>query len=293
MRFDAGSITKALLLPVVFAPITAQSQVHIPAGTASSTASKPPTTWKAELLARTMGTPAPPPTETLCAYGVEAPDTLFLIRTKDALIYGDLAVWRGNFGSERGYWSPTTVLFASDTAAIKVVNAGCDPEFHVFADYEGLHLRLAKPAFIYQVDDDFLQSSPYGGQYSGFVFLRSAGALHRAALVREACDSCSLKIVDGDSLLARYEKAKAYKEGAPERARVAAIRATNYSAATKARLISGKAWIGMTAKQARLAWGDPDDINITVTAAGRHEQWVYGSSSYLYVDNGIVTGIQK
>lgn len=32
----------------------------------------------------------------------------------------------------------------------------------------------------------------------------------------------------------------------------------------------------MTAKQARLSWGDPEDVNVTVTAGGRHEQWVYG-----------------
>ena len=34
--------------------------------------------------------------------------------------------------------------------------------------------------------------------------------------------------------------------------------------------------------------GSPDDINTTATAAGTHQQWVYGSN-YVYVDEGKVT----
>lgn len=53
-----------------------------------------------------------------------------------------------------------------------------------------------------------------------------------------------------------------------------------------------KVFIGMTAEQARMSWGKPKEINKTITGNVEHEQWVYGSGSYLYFDNGILTGIQ-
>jgi hypothetical protein len=37
--------------------------------------------------------------------------------------------------------------------------------------------------------------------------------------------------------------------------------------------------------------GRPERINTTVTAAGTHEQWVYGGD-YVYLRNGIVTSFQ-
>lgn len=54
-----------------------------------------------------------------------------------------------------------------------------------------------------------------------------------------------------------------------------------------------KVFIGMTAEQARMSWGDPKDINRTKTAAGSSEQWVYSSGSYLYFKNGKLTTIQN
>jgi hypothetical protein len=38
-------------------------------------------------------------------------------------------------------------------------------------------------------------------------------------------------------------------------------------------------------------WGKPKTINQTITARGRHEQWVY-NGGYLYLENGVVTSIQ-
>jgi len=54
--------------------------------------------------------------------------------------------------------------------------------------------------------------------------------------------------------------------------------------------------IGMTERQARLSWGQPDDINRTVTSETRNEQWVYGDGpekSYLYFENGELTTYQN
>lgn len=50
--------------------------------------------------------------------------------------------------------------------------------------------------------------------------------------------------------------------------------------------------IGMdSASVLKSCWGKPARINETVTARGRHEQWVYGGG-YLYLDNGVVSSIQ-
>lgn len=53
-----------------------------------------------------------------------------------------------------------------------------------------------------------------------------------------------------------------------------------------------KVFIGMTAEQARMSWGRPNEINRVVTERGAEEQWVY-RDSYLYISNGIVTAIQN
>lgn len=53
-----------------------------------------------------------------------------------------------------------------------------------------------------------------------------------------------------------------------------------------------KVAVGMTAEQARLAWGKPETINNTITQAGRSEQWVYSLDQILYVENGVVRSMQ-
>lgn len=41
------------------------------------------------------------------------------------------------------------------------------------------------------------------------------------------------------------------------------------------------------------SWGKPEKVNRTTNVRGTHEQWVYGSGSYLYFDDGILTSIQN
>lgn len=50
--------------------------------------------------------------------------------------------------------------------------------------------------------------------------------------------------------------------------------------------------LGMTADQVRSSWGNPRSINATITARGKHEQWVYGIGQYVYLTDGVVTTIQ-
>jgi hypothetical protein len=59
---------------------------------------------------------------------------------------------------------------------------------------------------------------------------------------------------------------------------------------------NGNAVIGMTEEQAKLAWGEPTEVNTTTLRSGRSEQWVYASSignAYLYFNNGILDAIQN
>lgn len=54
-----------------------------------------------------------------------------------------------------------------------------------------------------------------------------------------------------------------------------------------------KVKIGMSKQQCRLSWGEPKTINKSSGSWGVHEQWVYGSNSYLYFQNGILSSIQN
>ena len=51
-------------------------------------------------------------------------------------------------------------------------------------------------------------------------------------------------------------------------------------------------WIGMTEAMLYDSWGQPEDINTTVTSYGSRKQFVYGSGQYVYVVNGKVDAWQ-
>ncbi len=66
----------------------------------------------------------------------------------------------------------------------------------------------------------------------------------------------------------------------------------DWSDATCEMIAKRHVFVGMTAEQMRASWGAPDHINSTITANRRHEQWVYGSSQYVYFDDGVMTSLQ-
>jgi len=55
-------------------------------------------------------------------------------------------------------------------------------------------------------------------------------------------------------------------------------------------ILQGKVIIGMTKEMCKLSWGEPKDINETITSGRKSEQWVY-SDNYLYFENGKLTAI--
>ena len=66
-----------------------------------------------------------------------------------------------------------------------------------------------------------------------------------------------------------------------------------YGKATAELILEGKVRIGMTREMCREAWGSPEDINTMSGSWGVHEQWVYGTNSYLYFENGTLASIQN
>jgi hypothetical protein len=58
-------------------------------------------------------------------------------------------------------------------------------------------------------------------------------------------------------------------------------------------VLAEKIYLGMTPEQVRASWGEPDDINRTLSTYGTKEQWVYrDADAYVYFRDGRVTTIQ-
>lgn len=64
------------------------------------------------------------------------------------------------------------------------------------------------------------------------------------------------------------------------------------------KILESKIWLNMTDVMCKLSWGTPNDINKTVTATSKSEQWVYKNKvytpgdHYLYFTDGILTAMQ-
>ncbi|MEW6614809.1 MAG: hypothetical protein AB1401_05025 [Thermodesulfobacteriota bacterium] len=57
-------------------------------------------------------------------------------------------------------------------------------------------------------------------------------------------------------------------------------------------ILNEKIKLGMTKEQIVASWGYPKSINRNVGSWGIYEQWVYGNSVYLYLENGILKSFQ-
>jgi len=69
--------------------------------------------------------------------------------------------------------------------------------------------------------------------------------------------------------------------------------------ATKAAVLTGRIFVGMSGAAATASWGDFRRENRSHYSSGLHIQWVYhyfaapGTQKYVYVTNGVVTAIQE
>lgn len=68
---------------------------------------------------------------------------------------------------------------------------------------------------------------------------------------------------------------------------------TKFGAKSGALIADGKVVLGMSKEMCKTAWGEPIDINKTILKGLTNEQWVYGYATYLYFDNGVLSGIQN
>lgn len=92
----------------------------------------------------------------------------------------------------------------------------------------------------------------------------------------------------------REEEAESRRRGEEQRKAERLKRLTQlYGASNAKTIMEGKVRVGFTKSMCREAWGNPDDINRTITSWGTHEQWVYGHESYLYFDGDKLTTIQN
>jgi len=93
--------------------------------------------------------------------------------------------------------------------------------------------------------------------------------------------------------IAEEKKRAAQEKRERQEKRIAAIERTGWPEAFKQAVLKRQVVIGMTKEMVLTSWGSPTAKNITVTARGQSEQWVYYHSRYVYFDNSIVTAIQS
>ncbi|MFR9498389.1 MAG: hypothetical protein SNI05_08190 [Rikenellaceae bacterium] len=66
-----------------------------------------------------------------------------------------------------------------------------------------------------------------------------------------------------------------------------------YGKANAELILKNQIKLGFTKQMCIESWGEPEDINKTITYYGTHEQWVYGLDTYIYFDNNKLTTIQN
>jgi hypothetical protein len=114
----------------------------------------------------------------------------------------------------------------------------------------------------------------------------------REAEIRRFTDRASWELAQREARERDEREVQAMRREA-EAKRQAAIRARKWPAHIEQAVIERRLVIGMTAEQARTAWGKPDGVNETITARGRFEQWIYGRGQYLHFENDILTSIHR
>jgi periplasmic protein TonB len=96
------------------------------------------------------------------------------------------------------------------------------------------------------------------------------------------------------ALTARLEKARQpIRRAIAHERRRQEINAKPWPERIKRTVLEERIEIGMTSEQVTASWGRPQSINETITAASRHEQWVYPGPTYLHFINGTLTTIQR
>lgn len=102
----------------------------------------------------------------------------------------------------------------------------------------------------------------------------------------EVCKRLAEKVFQLDKELAEHQRKKEIEKRQREN------RIKSFPADIQNCIKNKQVQIGMTEEQVILSWGRPKRINESVGRWGRHEQWVYSDSTYIYFENGILTSWQ-
>jgi len=269
-----------------------------------------PETW-AEVLATVSPRRAAPGASELesCRALVTTPDSLFL--TSNATLHASVWIETADGAS---WASLAPAKLRPDTLPLRVLNLDCrsvfSQPFAVVLGGDGFFLKVTAAALLREGSSiTELETAP--------VLIRGkAGAREPAKLVMTLCDTCAYRITTDqprfDSLSQRFALTRARVEAErrtarssgqlqaaaaqqelqdAEERRVVRVRARKWPPAVTTAVLARKIAFGMTREQVRLSWGEPEDINRTVTPGRVREQWVYGEQLVYFV-NGVVTAWQ-
>lgn len=171
-----------------------------------------------------------------------------------------------------------------------MVDARCPREF----SSGGVHLigRTADGIPVGINGNRLRSESQYDAEKNTYVYVALPDGTLDRALLALSCDEhhrCNRSVVPDTP----HREAQRREAAAKEAAWVASIRAKGWSAEVTRLVIAGQIRVGMTEAQVRAAWGEPRHVNRTESAYGTSTQWVYGSRSYVYFRNGVVSAIQQ
>lgn len=247
-----------------------------------------------------------------CATRADAPDSIAFTKA----VARSLSLWGMRSGT--GYWySLGEVIPVQDTLRARILSTDCNflGAMSLVLQHGSNFLRLEANAILTPSAD----RRRLPGVAKVYV-IAANGQLEPAMLSRDNCDTCVYRLTSAVPFLDSITRVEARGAGfqtdkSSERAaaakrsealaaaaerliradqfeqRTAAIRSKHWSDTITRAVIARKILFGMTREQVRASWGDPDDINRTVTRSRTREQWVYGSQ-YVYFDNGVVTAWQ-
>ena len=250
----------------------------------------------ADVLARFLPLQSPPSLDfsgaVACGAGVTLPSTVRLDGNAEdgARFYGFVA------GREPGSHHRVEIRRpagrdATDFAVVGMRCRGTD---------ERLHSVLLKS------DQRYLLYVPPLGEatYSDLRGVRADGSLvtftwYEPARVLAPADSVAAALRAKEAAarraaeLARENYARNLEEAvaARRRERERQLRARGYRGALLRDLLAGTIRIGWTERLVLEAWGEPNDVNTTITRYGRSELWIYGRGTFVYFQNGRVATI--
>ena len=242
-----------------------------------------------------------------CSVTVMLPDSIAFISGQTFFVglWVDQLASSNYIGAPK--WSKVSGHIAlPDTLRARVVDVRCS---RGWGDWRTIEILAERNGIIFHPPATIRDFDPGEFGDSGVRVIEPGGALY-TPLLRRTCplnpDPCFTVLSARsyrDSVAAakvaeeRAERtgrvAEARRAAAVRAARLRAIRSSGWPSGVIQDVLAGRVRIGMTAAQVRMSWGPPDDINRTITAFGRTEQWVYGSGSYVYLRNGQVVSIQN